>query len=371
MINGLGLIFSNIHEDQLREITNNRTMASVPFGGRYRIVDFVLSNMTNAGINTVGIITKTNYQSLMDHVGSGKEWNLARKNGGLHFLPPYGRTTGNFVYKGKVQALKGVFEFLSKTKERYVVLSDCDIVAGIDLDEVFDFHIKKRADITMMYTVKQITKEEASKSTLLNVDFDERVFKMINRGSDEGYQKVSMNVWIMEKSFLMALIDEASVQGARHIEEEVLAPRLRQLKIYGFRFNGYSAKIDSLANYYARNMDLLDRDVRKKLFEGKRIYTKIKDEVPTYYDRQCKVSNSLVGDGCIIEGTVKDSILFRGVKVEKGAVVENSILMQDSSIGEYAHLHAVILDKNVVIKNNRNLSGHETYPLYVSKGGVI
>ena len=371
MMNALGLIFSNIHEDSVREITQKRTMASLPFGGRYRIVDFVLSNMTNAGINTVGIITKTNYQSLMDHVGSGKEWDLARKNGGLHFLPPYGGTTSNFVYKGKVQALKSVFGFLTKTKERYVVLSDCDTIANVDLNEMFDFHIRKGADITMAYAPRQITAEEASKSTVLSVDFDDRVIRMAAGGSDEGFQKVSMNLWIMEKNYLMSLVDEATVQGARHMEEEVLAPKIRQIKIYGYRFKGYSAKIDSMANYFARNMDLLDRNVRKDLFGVNKIYTKIKDAVPTYYAEGSSVSNSLVGDGCIIEGTVRNSILFRGVKVEKGAVVEDSILMQDSTICENSHLHAAILDKNVVIKDNRNLSGFETYPLYVAKGKVI
>lgn len=370
-MNALGLIFSNIHEDAVREVTQKRTMASVPFGGRYRIIDFVLSNMTNAGINTVGVITKTNYQSLMDHVGSGKEWNLARKNGGLHFLPPFGGGSSNFVYQGKVQALRSVIEFLSKTKERYVVLSDCDIVANVDLTDVFDFHIRKGADVTMVYTTKQISRTEAEKSTVLNVDFDDRVFRLVNGGTDEGYQKVSMNLWVVEKNYLMRLVEEATVQGARHIEDEVFGPKCKQMKIFGYKFQGYSAKIDSLPNYFARNMDLLDRNIRKELFKGNKVYTKIKDAVPTYYDRYSETSNSLVADGCIIEGTVKNSIIFRDVKVEKGAVVENSILMQDSTVGENSHLNAVILDKNVTIKNGRNLSGYETYPLYVAKGEII
>lgn len=370
-MNALGLIFSNIHEDSIPEITRNRTMGSIPFGGRYRIIDFVLSNMTNAGINTVGIITKSNYQSLMDHVGSGKEWNLARKNGGLHILSPFGVTDSTFVYKGKVQALQSVQSFINKTKERYVVLSDCDIVANINLNEVFNYHLETGADVTMVYMKKNITSKEALNSTVLHVDFDGRIIKIIQSGHDSGRQKVSMNIWVIEKSLLLSLIDEAITQGARHMEKDIFATRCKSMNIRGYRFDGYAAKIDSLQNYFTRNMEMLDRKVRKDLFGDNKIFTKIKDAVPSYYTEDCVVENSFIADGCIIEGEVRNSVLFRGVKVEKNAKVEDCILMQDSTVGENSELHAVILDKNVTIKNNRTLSGHETYPVFIAKGSIV
>ncbi len=370
-MNALGLIFSNLHEDAVPEITNKRTMGSVPFGGRYRIIDFVLSNMTNAGINTVGIITKSNYQSLMDHVGSGKEWDLARKNGGLHILPPFGATESNFVYKGKVQALRSVSGFINNTRERYVVLSDCDIVANVDLSDVFRQHIETGADVTMVYMKKQITPREAQTSTVFQVDFSGRILRMICGGHDSGMQKVSMNLWVIEKTLLQGLIEEATTQGAHHMEKDIFAHRCKSLNIRGYLFEGYSAKIDSLQNYFARNMDLLDSRVRRSLFGENRIFTKIKDAVPSHYTQDSLVENSLIADGCMIEGQVKNSVLFRGVKVEKGAKVENCILMQDSTVCEHAELHAVILDKNVTIKDGRVLSGHETYPVYISKGSIV
>lgn len=370
-MNALGLIFSNLHEDALREITMNRTMASVPFGGRYRIIDFVLSNMTNAGIKTVGVITKTNYQSLMDHVGSGKEWDLARKNGGLHFLPPYGVTSSSFVYSGKLQALKSVTGFLNKTSEKYVVLSDCDTVASVDLSKVLDFHKEKNADVTMVYTTAMLDGESSKSSVVLDVDFEDRITGLSSGENEEGFHKVSMNLWVMEKSYLLSLIDSASAMGVKHIENEFFLPKINQIRLFAYRFRGYSAKIDSMKNYYAKNMELLERKVRKELFGNGKIYTKIKDAPPTYYGDVCEVSESIIADGCVIEGTVRNSVLFRGVKVDRGAVVENSIIMQDSTIGTGTRLNAVILDKNVTIRDSRNLAGHETYPLYVSKGKTI
>ena len=180
-----------------------------------------------------------------------------------------------------------------------------------------------------------------------------------------------MNIWVIEKSVLLNLLDEAITQGARHMEKDIFATKCRSLNIRGYLFDGYCAKIDSLQHYYSRNMDLLDRKIRKELFGDNKIFTKVKDEAPSYYTEDSRVENSFIADGCIIEGEVRNSILFRGVKVEKNAKVENCILMQDSTVGGDSDLHAVILDKNVTIKNHRNLSGHESYPIYISKGSIV
>ncbi len=367
----LGLIFSNISEKEVFEVTRDRTIASTPIGGRYRLIDFELSSMANNGISTIGVVTKSNYQSLMDHVGSGKEWDLARKNGGLAILPPYG--TGQGFYHSRLEALKSIVSYIQKVKAEYVVLADCYDVSNIDYAPVFKEHFKNNADITMVYRVAHVDSNDYPYINLLELDKDERVKGMDIKRDFIGHAKISNDTWIMKKSLLLDLVYQAIENNWTSFNRDILRKNLDSLKVYGFHFEGYFGNISSLESYYKINMDLLKDEVRKEIFEkpGQAIYTKVRDSAPTKYSDSATVKNSFIADGCIIEGHVENCILFRGTKVSRGAVVKNSILMQDTLVESGVYLDKVVTDKNVKIIDTKELIGTIDKIVYVKKNGVL
>lgn len=370
----LGIIFSNIHGRSVPELTRHRTQASVPFGGRYRLIDFVLSGMVNSGIDKVGIITKTNYQSLMDHIGSGKNWDLSRRNGGVVFLPPYGAEESTNLYTNRLEALKGVISFFKRSTEEYVVMSDCDILMTADYEDMLERHIERNADITVMYAKKELyTDGPVKKHLLLDVDEHQRVRKVNISERISGMHDVYLNIMCMSRLFMIHILEEAVAFGYKSFSEDVLRRNTDTFKIFGYYFDGYFASIDSLSSYFQANMDMLDKSFRDLLFrkKGFPIYTKVKDSPPSRYTDSGRVQHSLIADGCVIEGEVEDSIIFRGVKIGAGCKVKSSIIMQDTIISRGAELNCVIADKNVFIKEKRILSGCETLPYYISKNSIL
>lgn len=367
----LGLIFSNMHDNAITELTMARTMGSVLFGGRYRLIDFPLSNMVNSGIDEVGVITKSNYQSLLDHLGSGSEWDLARKIGGLHLLPPFSHMQSG-MYRGRLEALYGVWDYIKTTAADYVVLSDCDVVTNIDLAKVVDAHIESGADITAVYAKDIVTTDQAKLATIFSIGNDNRVNDVLINPHISGECNISLNMFVLSKEFLKNIVLEASSKSLYSFEHAILQDKVRDYKIIAYNHDGYFSKITSMESFYKANMSLLDSDNRSKLFpENRPIYTKVRDNPPVKYGIGACVKNSLIADGCIIEGTVENCILFRGVKIGKGAVVKNSILMQDTSVGSKCDISYVITDKNVNIGDMRLLTGSQNYPLYLGKGAVI
>ncbi|MCI5904800.1 MAG: glucose-1-phosphate adenylyltransferase subunit GlgD [Oscillospiraceae bacterium] len=367
----LGLIFSNMHDNTIADLTKERTMGSVLFGGRYRLIDFPLSNMVNSGIDEVGVITKSNYQSLLDHLGSGREWDLASKNGGLHLLPPFSHVSSG-MYRGRLEALYGVWDFIKTSDADYVVLSDCDVVASVDFASIVDSHISSGADITAVYAKDVITVEQAQKATVFGINDDGRIVDVLTNPYMSGACNVSLNMFVLSKEFLKNLVLEANSRGLVSFEKDILQARTHDYKIMAYRFDGYFSRICSMDTFYKANMNLLSTANREKLFlQTRPIYTKVRDNPPAKFAIGAKVKNSLIGDGCIIEGTVENSVLFRGVKVGKGAVVKNSILMQDTVIGSKCEVSCVVSDKNVKVSDMRMLTGSQNYPLYLGKGAVI
>lgn len=364
----VGVIFSSMHEEDVPELSNHRTMASVPFGGRYRMIDFALSNMVNAGITTVGVTTKSNYQSLIDHIGSGKEWDLARKDGGTVLLPPY-IDENETVITTRLEALKSIVGFLDRRKEDYVVLSDSDGVARFDIQDMIKFHEAKGADITLVSHYEPIVKTHYYMTLTSNEEG--RVTEIQINPAAKGAANVYVNVMIINRNYLLSIVRNAETRGHTSFGRDILAKNLGAMRVYNYKFTGYYAGITSMEAYFKYNMELLNKEVRNELFGARDIYTKVKDSAPSEYGENAKVSNSLISDGCEIYGTVKNSILFRGVKVAEGAVVENCILMQDNVVGENAKINCVITDKNVVIRDRRTLSGCETLPYFVKKGMML
>ena len=372
-----GLIFSNIHNSSMPELTSVRTMASVPYGCRYRLVDFPLSNMVNSGITKIGIITHNNYQSLMDHIGTGKDWDLARRSGGIRILPPfissYDSANGGKLYSTRLEALMGVTNFISKCSEEYMVLSDCDAICTIDLNQVLEDHIKKNADITIV-TRKVSEKKDIPSDGATEMKCDENGFATeVSAYIDHDRPaEISTNIMIVNRLFLLNAVNDASAHGYRHFYKDIIARRVKSARINCYHYEGIYLQITSLESYFRCSMQLLDPEVRGGLFdESKPIYTKLRNSAPTVYAEGSQVKNSYVADGCVIEGTVENSIIFRGVHVGKGTVVKNSILLQDTYTGDNVSLNCVITDKNVVIRNNRVLSGHESMPFFISKGAMV
>ncbi len=364
-MSALGIIFSNIHDDNLPELTAKRTMGSIPFGGRYRLIDFPLSSMVNSQISKVGVITKNNYQSLMDHVGSGKDWDLARKNGGLVLLPPFFSKESGSLYQTRLEALKGIVGFLNHSYEEYVVLTDCDCVYAMDYNKVIKFHAENDADVTMVY---RCAVDDASKNAYIETDSTGRITEIVSedKASADKERNYVVNVFVMKRTFLINLITDAISHGHHHFLQ-VMTDSMRSLRLFGYRFDGYIATMDSMLTYYNSNMQLLDEKVRNELFTENAVYTKVRDSAPTKYGNAAVVENSLIADGCVIEGEVHNSILFRGVKVGRGAVISNAILMQDTQVLENATVNCIIADKNVLIREKSVLSGSIEHPFYLAK----
>lgn len=370
MSKALGIVFSNMHDGSMGELTQHRTMGSVPFGGRYRLVDFTLSNLVNSGIGNVGIITKSNYQSLMDHLGTGKEWDLSRKKGGLCILPPFGRHEAVY-YRGRLEALSGIIQYIKSFKADYVVMSDCNVIASVDLAEVIKYHEKLGADITVVYKNRVLNPVQKREATIIKMDETRRVNGVfVDPVDDEG--NVLMNIVVIGKTLLEKIIMDSVSSNTHSFTQAILQGAHDKLKIYGYEFTGYVADIKTLRAYYDRSMDLLNADIRKELFPKDRaVYTKVRDEVSVKYGINASVKNSLIADGCVIQGSVENSIIFRGVKIERGAVVKNSIIMQGTLVGENSNLDCVVTDKDVMIRDSRTLSGCASYPMFIEKGSAV
>lgn len=367
----LGIIFSNIHDKEINELTAACTLASVPFGGRYRLIDFVLSNMVNSGIFNVGVITKYNYQSLMEHIGSGKSWDLSRKNGGLVILPPFGRDSAA-VYSSRFEAISNCAYYLREATETYVVMSDCDNVCNIDFSEALGYHIAKHADITVVYRVKRLNDADGKVRTSLELDSGGRVRKVVTSARQSGVKNVFTNMLIINRQLLLSIIDGAEELGYKSFSRDVLMRGVDDYNIYGYEYGGYFASIDTMANYYKHSLQLLDKNTRDQLFRsGGAIYTKVRDSAPCRIEESGRVKNSMISDGCVIEGEVENSILFRGARVAKGAKITGSILFNNVVVDAGSRVNCVIADKFSHILENRMLSGHETRPYFLPKNTIV
>ncbi len=366
----MGIIFANMHDGFLGELTSHRSLGAVPYGGRYRVIDFSLSNMTNAGIHDVGIITHSNYQSLMDHLGSGREWDLARKWGGLSILPPYAGTTLGFN-SGRMESLAGVISYIKRTQAEFVVLSDCDMVANLDLSAIIEEHAQSGADVTIAYRKDYLTGEHKDSTTLV-LDGAGRVREVLLNPTHAGTYNVYLNIAVMEKAFLENLVQEMASRNLRSFRRDVLQEGSKFMNIKAVEIHEPCLKIDSIRAYYDANMQMLDPKIRAALFTRDRpIYTRVRDEAPAKYGLNAAACNSLVADGAVIEGRVENCIIFRGAKVRRGSVVKNSVIMEGTIIGEQVSLDCVITDKRVRIQDGRTLMGFHTYPLYIPKESAI
>ncbi len=364
-----GLILANMNDTLLGKLTQTRSMAALPYGARYRLIDFPLSNLTNAGVSNIGIVTKENYRSLMDHIGSGVSWDLDRKNGGIYLLSPY-VTSDVKHYTGTVDALHGAIDYLERCKTDYIVLCHGDTVVNLDLTAMVDAHVAKGADITVAY---HHGKPPLTATTLFaSFGKDGRIMHLAAQKPETEETDYYIGIMVIARQRLIEIVQAAFAEGLNSFTLDVLAPMADQLCVYGYEHMGFVAVMDSTNSYYEASMQLLNPHIRHQLFNKQRpVFTKTRDDMPTRYGTKASVKNCLIADGCVINGTVKNSILFRGVIVEKDAVVENCILMQETAVKKGAHLQFVISDKNAVIGEAMSLQGTLQKRFFVEKNQTV
>ena len=376
MKNTLGIIIGFDSNNDLRELSEHRPVASVPFGGRYRVIDFMMSNLVNSGCYQVAVLMRDKYQSLLDHLGSGKDWDLSRKRGGMFLLPPnaFAPKSSPLVtenYRTSLEALGSISDMLNKNKSEHVLICSADIVANIPLDEVMKEHKKSEADVTIVCTKNP---EGGAFDMFLGLSPRHEVEDIRNGDNMGGKCKYkSMGIYIMKRKYLQSLLSDCVTHNLRSFERDAMQHVFKRGdKVHGYVFDKYSAKIENVKGYFSASMDMLDKDIRDQVFlKNRPILTKIYDEAPTYYGEDAEVSDSLIADGSRIEGTVENSIIFRGCTIAKDVIVKDSIVLPNSSIGEGVELSYVVTDKGVTVRENRKMMGSATYPVAIAKNATV
>ena len=369
----MGIIFANIYASSLGDLTNKRTMASLPYGGRYRQIDFALSNMTNSGIRHIGIVTKHNYKSLMNHIGSGQEWDLNLEEGGLQYLTPFSQGHSG-SYRGKLEALNSSIDFFKFSDEEYVILSDSAVLCAADLKKILESHIESGADITV--TVKSgVANGVKQLDMAVKLGKDNEVTDIaVDYCASEEYM-ASMGIYVMKREYLVRGVIEAVAHARYHFERDLVMYNFAKCgaKINAYKFDGVVLFNESTREFFKNNLSLLEPEIRHGLFrqENLTIYTTVRNEVPSYYGESSEIDNCIVADGCNLEGKAEHSVLFRGVSLGKDVKVRNCVIMQDCQIGEGAELEYVILDKNVVVSPGKKLYGTMEHPLIFKRGETV
>lgn len=369
MMDTMGVIIACNDKVNLGELERVRSVSAMPFGGRYRLIDFVLSGMVNSNIINVGVATDYNYQSLLDHLGSGKPWDLARKKYGLFILPPFARHQESISGDMEMNLLTGILHYMKRSSQKYVIVADCNNVCNIRFDDVVAQHRQSGADITLIY---QKTDKRVDGEVYAALDENNCVTGLHYGNGNKNCTNRLVGYYVFTKEVLVSLLEKCQLQGKNNFLHDIIGATVSKGRVTGYCFNGYLRSITDIDSYYKVSMDLFDSRIRRSLFVADdKILTKTKDKVPTRYLSNAEVKSSIIADGCIIDGIVENSILFRGVTVEKGAVIKNSIIMQDCVVSESAMLDSVIMDKNCVIRKGKMLVGQPDFPIVVGKRRTI
>ncbi|MBE6925002.1 MAG: glucose-1-phosphate adenylyltransferase subunit GlgD [Ruminococcaceae bacterium] len=370
-MNVMGIIFAN--DATMGDLTSKRTMASLPFGGRYRQIDFHLSNMACAGIRHIGIISRHNYQSLMNHVGDAEEWGLELGEGGLEFLTPYAMSTTD-RYRGKLENLYSAMDFLEYgSDDEYVVMADSAILSSMDLNDVLAAHVESGKDITVV-TKSGIANGEKQLDLALKLDAKGEILDMAVDYAAPADYLASMDTFVLSKSFLKHQIKELVARDRFHMDRDLVMGLWQKgfATVNVYQFGGIALFNESVEEYFVNSLALTNPLVRGDLFHFHHpVFTKVRDRVPSYYGENCEIENCIVADGCMLDGQAKNSVLFRQVTICEGAEVENCVIMNDTVVGENCLLEYVILDKNVTVRPGSKLIGTPQTPIIIKRGETV
>ena len=369
-----GLIYSGEVIPNLRELVDQRAVGALPIGGKYRIIDFPLSNMVNSDIRSVGVIVSRKYNSLMDHLGSGKAWDLSRKNEGLFILTPFSLRENPGIYRGKLEAIRSSLDYVRRVRQEYCIIAGSASIYNFNYDEMMRYHIESNSDITVLYHNVKLGHEtdEQYHDVFFDISDEGRVMGMEVNPMLIKQTARSLKSYIIRKDILIYLVEDCFSKGEYKFSENLIRNNIDRLRIMAFEHKGYVGMLRSAKAYFDVNMDLLKPNVSRELFRSEnRIYTKAKDSVPAKYTKTASIMHSLVANECVVEGIVENSILFRDVNIGKGAVIRNSIILPGSVVANDAQLEYVILDKNVSVRSRSRLIGNENFPVVVGKGGMV
>ena len=370
-----GIIFSSLNNNTLSRLTSDRTVAAIPFACRYRLVDFSLSNMVNANISNIYIVANYKYRSLLEHIGSGKDWDLARRESGITLISPFQTATGSEtkMFSTHMEALKSMKEYINEIKEEYVVLMDSDVALTIDISDVIRSQEQTGADVTIVTT--DVAPEYTAKNPRIMIaSVAGKVTQLaMSAAFDERHPELALGIFVMRTSYLRKLIDEAEAYNYNSLTM-LLLKNCKSSNYRTYKYTGFAASVSSFLDYYKYSMELVTNEKARDSLLGKKeapIFTRVHNSAPTKHTSTAKVENSLIADECVIEGTVINSVIFRDVKIEKGAVVKNCVLFHGSHVGKNASLNCIVADKDVYITDGVNLSGNENLPFYIQKGRKI
>ena len=369
-MNVMGIVFTN--DASLGELTDKRTMASLPFGGRYRQVDWALSNLCAAGVRHVGIISRHNYQSLMNHIGDGEEWGLELEEGGLEFLTPYAMSATH-TYRGKLESLNSAMDFLEYgADDELLVMIDSAVLSNINLTDVLNAHVSSGKDVTVV-TKSGVCDGKTPVDLALKMENGEVTDMMVDYTAPEGYL-ASMDIFVLNKKWMMRQVQEMIARDKFHMDRDLVLGGWQRGKVSVnvYEFQGVAMFNETVEAYFRNSLALIDKDVRHDIFHGNHpVFTKVRDRVPTYYGDACDIEDCLVADGYFLEGKAKNSVLFRQITLGEGAEVEDCVIMNDAVIGEGAEIKYAILDKNVTVTPGAKVIGTPRNPIIVKRGETV
>ncbi|MDY5730312.1 MAG: glucose-1-phosphate adenylyltransferase subunit GlgD [Eubacteriales bacterium] len=373
MKNVMGVIYTGEKDELLRELAISRAIAALPIAGRYRIIDFIISSMVNSNMNNVGVIMQKNYHSLMDHLGSGKEYDLHGKNDGLFILPPFLTRDNIGVYHGLLDALRSNMSYLRRSKQEYIVVCNSHLIFNDKLNSFFKNHLQQNADISILYS-KDHSLQRNESGAYLKINEVGEVEQLEYEPTNPSYENTSMEIYLMKTEFLIELVNNATSHGFHNFVTDVIQKMVldKKCKVVGYEYTKKAYLVDSITAYFDANMQLLNAENRKELFWGEStVYTKVRDELPARYCANSKVINSLVADGAQVMGEVENSVVFRGVRIDEGAKIKNCVIMQDAHVEKGVTLENCILDKQTVIKAYGRLIGPKSYPIVIAKRMIV
>lgn len=371
MCNALGIVNFPGSNVKVKGMHDYRPIAAFSFLGRYRIVDFPLSNMTNSEIEEIQIYLKNRPRSVFSHVGTGRHYNINPKRGGVSIL--YGENSPESeFYNTDIASFKANLRTIRKSSKDYVVIAPSYLLYSMNYDTLLKKHVESGADVTVVYKTVDNAKTHFIDCNTLNLNKQKGILSIDKNRGNYKVRNISMDTYVLSKDLFIELIEEAVKLSSLFWFTDILNEKCQELDVRGYQYKGYLAAITDLTSYYEANMELIDPQVAEELFKEEwPIYTRTNDSAPTKYTKDAKVRRAVISNGCLIEGEVENSIIGRGCIVKKGAVVKNSVVCPQTVIGEDVYLNNVVVDKEVNISRVKNVQGINGTPAYVRKGDRI
>lgn len=368
----IGIILAGGNNDRLRELCSVRAVSAIPVGSSYRAIDFSLSNMTNSNIKKVAIITQYNSRSLHDHLSSSKWWDLGRKQGGMFVFSPFLSNDNSYWFRGTADSIYQNLNYLKKSNEEYVVIASGDGVYKMNYKDVIKYHKEKNADITIVCKDLKDSGKDLHDFGIMEFDDDMRMTDFEEKPVEPMNTTASLGIYVISRTLLIKLLETVIPEGRYDFVKDIIIRYKRQLHIYGYKYDGYWNTLNNVKSYVDVNMDFLKRDIRNMFTkESPFIDTKPKDEPPAKYNLGADVKDSLVGSGSILNGHVSHSVLSRKVFSGEGSVIKNSIIMEGSYIGNNCVIENAIIDKQVVVSDDKKVIGTPDNPVIIAKDTVI